>query len=234
MKHNRGVILTLSFAVMLGLSNIFADFTEPVLVDADCSGRHWGTLYTNEVQLSWNWDVANAVKATLNIEGMTGSISTNFTVATSNWIWTVSETQVPSVEDVYDLTLSFYDAGDVMLYAQTSQLALVTGSFGAITVDTAVDSTSWIRVNGDVVIPYDAAWLTDSTSNGLPQIVIAKTGGLVETNSLPDFCGYMGWKLQNSIWGYGTFDLSLTFDGSSEDWTAFLTRFVAGTVILVK
>ena len=234
MKRMKGVIVTVFLAVTVGIAATSALFTEPVLVDAVRAGRHWGTVYTNAVPLSWNWDATNAVRVSLNIDGMNSTSSTNFTVATSNWLWQVSETDVPGTEDVYNLTLTFYSASDAVVGAMTSRLAVVTGSFGETSVDPVAGSRAWTQVKSNVVIPYNASWSADGTNAVSSQIVIAKIGGTVQTNAFTDASGYMGWKVRSSGWGYGTFDLSLTFAGATNMWMAELTRQLDGTMIRMK
>lgn len=235
MRMNR-VIVAVSFAVVAGLAETADLFTEPVLVDAARSGKHWGTVYTNNVPLawSWNWDATNAVRATLSLTGMNGSFSTNFTAVTSNWLWRVSETEVPATEDVYSLTLSFYSANDAVVGVMTSRLAVVSGAFGETLVDPVPESKTWARVRNNVVVPYNALWGVDGTNAVSSQVVIAKTGGAVQTNAFTDVSGYMGWKVMNSGWGYGTFELSLTFDGTANAWTSELTRLLDGTMIRMQ
>jgi hypothetical protein len=234
MKQIQGVIVAALLAVTVGLADTSALFTEPVLVDAARAGRHWGTVYTNAVPLSWNWDATNAVRATLSLTGMNGSFSTNFTAAASNWLWRVSETDVPATEDVYTLTLSFFSASDAVVGVMTSRLAVVTGAFGETLVDPVSESKTWARVKNNVIVPYNAMWAADGTNAVSSQVVIAKIGGAVQTNAFPDVSGYMGWKIQNSGWGYGAFDLSLTFTGATNSWTAELTRPLDGTMIRMQ
>jgi len=84
------------------------------------------------------------------------------------------------------------------------------------------------------VLPYDGLWNTATVAATVSQLVIAKEGGMTQTNSLADASGYLGWKLGQSEWGIGTFNLALTFPGTVTDpWTATLTRLPAGTVIII-
>jgi len=141
---------------------------------------------------------------------------------------------VPEMEDLYVLTLTFRSAGDVMVGALTSHLAVVTGAFNAAAIDAVEASGTWQKVNKNVLIPYDASFSESATDAASAQIVIDKQGGAVETNTFADIVGYYGWKLQNNGWGYGTFDLSLTFTGITNEWTAVLMRPLDAMIIKVR
>ena len=130
MKRTGRLIVSVCLVAACGL----AEFTEPVLVDVARSQQPWETIHTNAVSLAWDWDATNAVRAVLDIEGMNGSVTTQFSCATSNWLWRVSETAVPQSEDVYALTLTFYDASDAVVGGLTSRVAWSQG-FGHARVD---------------------------------------------------------------------------------------------------
>lgn len=234
MKRARGVVITMAVIVMGGIADAAQLFTESVLVDADDASKHWKTVYTNTVFLSWNWEATNAVRAALLIEGMNTSFTTNFTTAASNWLWRVSEADGVAIEDVYKLSLSFYDSNSAIVESMTSQLAVVAGTFGKALVNPIADSRAWTRVKDNVVIPYSAMWQADGTNAVSSQIVIAKDGGAVETNVFTDVSGYMGWKLRNNGWGYGVFNLSLSFAGTTNEWAAALTRSLDGTAVRIR
>jgi hypothetical protein len=112
---------------------------------------------------------------------------------------------------------------------------VVASAFGDVAVDTASSGRSWTTVRDSAVVPYDAEW-TAATADALrSQLVIAKEGGRVQTNAMADANGYYGWKLKSSDWGYGTFDLALTFpDAVTNAWDAELTRFLDGTLIKMQ
>lgn len=207
--------------------------SEPVLVDAAYRNKHWATVYTNAVPLTWDWNT-NAANATLAISGMGGTLSTNFATVTSNYLWQVFATSVPSAEDVYDLTLTFYSGGSAVVGALTSRLAVVTGAFGQTPVNPVAGSGTWSKVRNNAVIPYDASWPEAATNATTAQLVIAKVGGAIQTNAFENVAGYTGWKLVHSGWGYGTFDLSLTFPGTAGQLTATLTRPMDGTMLRMQ
>lgn len=234
MNIRAGKLALAATAIILSGTAALSLDSAPVLVDAAYRNKHWSTLYTNAVPLTWDWNT-NAASATLAISGMGGTVSTNFATVTSNCLWRVSETAVPTAEDVYDLTLTFYAAGGAAVGALTSRLAVVTGAFGQTPVNPVVGSRSWSQVKSDVVIPYDVSWPEAPTNaTATTQFVIAKNGGAVETNTYANVAGYTGWKFVHSNWGYGTFGLTLSFPGSTNVWTAELTRPMDGTMIRMQ
>ena len=197
-------------------------------------GRHWMTVFTNTVDLSWDWST-NAAMARLDITGMNGTtFTTHFTKAVSNYLWQVFASDVPAEEDVYDLTLTFSNNANVVVGALTSRLAVVTGAFGAAAVNAVSNSPAWSKVKTNVVIPYDASFSETVTNAVSTRLVIANETGKVQTNAFADVSGYYGWKIRNSGWGYGTFDLTLTFPGATNMWTAELTRPLDGTMFKMR
>jgi len=219
-------------AAAMTVSSALAVSSDSILVDGTSDAKHWQTVFTNEVPLRWNW-AANAVRAELTIAGMTGTITTNFTQTVSNYVWRAFQTDVPSSEDVYDLTLNFFDNGEALVEAWTGRLAVVAGAFNSAAVDAVETSRTWPKVKTTAIIPYDAAWAGASNTVG-PQVVIAKAGGAVQTNAFENTSGYYGWKLRNSGWGYGTFNLTLSFASVTNIYEAEVTRSLDGTAISVK
>lgn len=224
-----------AWAVLALAMNVNAAETrsEPVIVNTlPTHNRCWATVFTNEVQLTWNWN-ANATSAQLNIAGMNGIITTNFTSVTTTWLWQAFASDVPAAEDVYDLTLTFYASGGAVVGALTSQLAVVTGAFGAAAVDPVPTSGTWDKVSRNVVIPYDAAWTNVSAGAASARLMITNDSRS-QTNALADADGYFGWKVKRNGWGYGTFALSLTFPGTAGEWSAELMRPLDGTAVRVR
>jgi len=211
--------------------------SEPVPVDAfpGRDNRHWITVRTNAVPLRWEWNT-NAASARLAIAGMNGTVVTDFPSATSNWVWTAFNSAVPPSEDVYALTLTFYGGGGAVVGAMTSRLAVVSGAFGQTSVDPSPGKgAAWNKVSENAVIPYDAGWTEATAAAASAQLVIAKAGGLVQTNTLADASGYYGWKTKTSVWGYGTFGLALSFPGTvTNEWDATLVRVPDGFMFSVK
>ena len=116
----------------------------------------------------------------------------------------------------------------------TSRLAVVHGAFGTTAVNAVPNSPAWTKLKENVVIPYNAAFSETAEDAFAAQLVIAKQGGAVQTNVFADVAGYYGWKIRRSSWGYGTFDLVLTFPGMTGLWTAELRRHADGLIIIVK
>ncbi len=223
--------VVLAAAVMVMGAETAGAVSPPIMVNTSPSyGRHWMTVFTNDVNLVWDWST-NAAKARLDIVGMNGSFTKTFTKETaSNYLWRAFAPGVPAAEDVYDLTLTFYTAGDVLVEAMTSRLAVVTGAFGAASVNADTNSPAWSKVKTNVVIPYDAVFAPAATNAMTAHLVIAQETVRVQTNALSDASGYVGWKIKNNGWGYGTFDLMLTFPGTAADaLTAELMRPYDGT-----
>jgi len=223
--------MVLAAAAMVMGAETAGAASPPIMVNTSpVYGRHWMTVFTNDINLVWDWST-NAAKARLDIAGMNGSFTTNFTKETaSNYLWRAFASGVPAAEDVYNLTLTFYTAGDVLVEAMTSRLAVVTGAFGAASVNADTNSPAWSKVKTNVVIPYDAAFATAATNAVTAQLVIAQENGNVQTNAFADASGYAGWKIKNNGWGYGTFDLTLTFPGTGANaLTAELMRPLDGT-----
>jgi len=208
-------------------------FSSPVLVDATCRNWHWQAVCTNEVALRLNWP-SGSTQAKLEIAGMSGTFETNVTAAVSNVFWRTFASVSPAVEDVYDLTLAFYTNGMAVTEVQSGRVAVVKGAFGATPVDAVAASRSWPKAKANAVIPYDAMWAVDGTNAVSSQLVIAKAGGAVQSNAFADASGYMGWKIRNGGWGYGTFVLGLTFSGVTNEWTAEVTRLMDGTIIRMR
>jgi len=234
MNTTKAAAVLTAATVMMGAGTSLA-FSDPVLVQTSpCINRHWSTVYTNEVPLRWNW-ATTATRAELEITGMNGSFTTNFMQVTSNYVWRAFPSRVPSAEDVYDLELTFYSGSGVAVGALTSRLVVVVSAFGETAVDPGPSTREWTMVRNNVVIPYDATWTAATADATQSRFVIAKVGGALQTNALADASGYCGWKLKRSDWGYGTFNLTLTFPGTvTNGWDASLTRPMDGTMIRMQ
>ena len=165
---------------------------------------------------------------------MNTAFATNFTGVTSNVLWRAFSANAPSAEDVYNLTLTFYGSGDTVVGALTSRLAVVKGAFGKTAVDPDPNSKTWAKVKENVAVPYDAGWAEATSGATNSRLVIAKVGGAVRTNALADASGYFGWKIKHGDWGYGTFNLALTFPGMEGEWDATVTRPMDGTMIRMQ
>ena len=207
----------------------------PVLVNTSPrQNRHWMTVSTNAIPLRWDWN-AGAVRAELEITGMSGAFATNLTEETVTFQWRPFTTAVPAEEDVYDLTLTFFGDGDVVVGAMTSRLAVVKGAFGETAVDPEPSGAAWSKVKKNAVIPYDAAWDPASNTNAARALLtISKAGGATQANVFQEASGYYGWKISNSGWGYGLFSLTLAFPGSGVEWQALLERPADGAALSIR
>ncbi len=206
----------------------------PIRVDTSPRhNRHWSTVFTNAVALSWEW-VADATRAELEIEGMNGAFATNFTPVTSSYLWRPFTSTIPATEDVYDLKMTFFNDGFAVVGVLTSRLAVVTAAFGRTVVISGSATRSWTTVRDNVVIAYDASW-TAATDDALrSQWVTSKAGDVTQTHVFSDASGYLGLKLKKSDWGYGTFSLALTFLEAEGEWKAAVTRPLDGTVFSLR
>jgi len=232
-RHRRKRMVAMAAAAVLAAAEVYAAASGEVLVDATRCSRHWTTVFTNEVPLTWNW-VTNATGARLDIAGMNGTFTTNLSTDVSNCVWRAFGAGAPPAEDVYRLTLTFYKNTETV-GALTAQLAVVKGAFGAASVNPVSNTRAWSRVKENVVIPYDAAWDPVSATNALSaQLVIAREDGLARTNAFTDAAGFYGWQLKNNGWGYGLFGLSLGFPGTASVWTAELMRPLDGTAFSLR
>jgi len=139
-RMTRLAAIAATVLVLTGMG-AFAEPSAQILVDSDLRNAHWGTVFTNEIDLAWDWGM-NASKARLDITGMDGTtFTTDFTKTVSNYLWQAFASDVPAAEDVYDLTLTLSTAGDEIVGVLTSRLAVVHGAFGA----TAVNAVSTAR-----------------------------------------------------------------------------------------
>ncbi|MFA7174871.1 MAG: hypothetical protein WC340_15965 [Kiritimatiellia bacterium] len=232
-RMTRSVAHAAAILSMIGMG-AFAESSAQIVVDSDLRNAHWGTVFTNAVDLAWDWG-AQATKARLEITGMDGTtFTTNFTKTVSNYLWQAFVSDAPATEDVYDLTLRLSTASDEAVETLTSRLAVVHGAFGATAVNAIPNSPAWIKVTENVVIPYNASFSETAADALAAQLVIAKQGGAVQTNVFAEVAGYYGWKIKRGSWGYGTFDLTLTFPGIPNIWSAELTRPIDGLIFEVR
>lgn len=104
----------------------------------------------------------------------------------------------------------------------------------AAVVDFGPDERKWFSVRGNAVIPYDAEWSATTAEAGSSLLTIAKTAGQLKSNALADASGWYGWDLSAGEWGYGTFDLLLTFPGYEKEWTATLVRMLDGAILTIR
>ena len=60
-----------------------------------------------------------------------------------------------------------------MAVAYTSQLAVVSGAFGATPVKADTAGRAWRKIRNDAVIPYSVAWAENTTAATNAQLAIA-------------------------------------------------------------
>ena len=229
----KSVAAVLTAATMMGAGTAVAASGRVLVDTSPLHNRHWTTVYTNEVPLRWEWNAA-ATRAELDISGMSGTVTTNFAAAVSNWVWRAFVSEKPAAEDVYDLRLTFYNGHEVVVGVQTSRLAVVKGAFGEALIDPGPSDKKWTRVRENSAIPYDAEWTEATADASASRLVIIKTDGATQTNAFADAGGYFGWRLKHSDWGYGMFNLALTFPGSEGEWVATLKRVPEGFMFSVR
>ena len=219
-------------AIMATGTGVSASST-PIRVETAISlQRHWSTVFTNEVPLRWVWP-SGATSVDLGIAGLTTTFSTNMTTSTSNYVWNVFTGAVPPADDSYTLTLTFKN-GAATVSVQTAQLAVLKAAFGPTAVST--DTTApplWTKARDTMVIPYDATWTAATVGAVASQLTITREG-LSEVTYPLAASGYHGWNITKGGWGFGTFNLALTFPGiAGAQWDASLVRTPMGTMIRV-
>lgn len=203
------------------------------LVDSLQKSRHWGTVYTNEVLLQWDWPIGS-VSAQLEIKGIDSSVTVDFKEVTTSHVWRPFDAAISCEEDVFDLTLSFLGGDSSVMESLTAQLAVVTGSFGETLVNAVPSDKKWDHLESQAVIPFDAAWKLTTDAAPESRLIIAKEGGMSQTNIFHDASGYYGWQVAGGDWGYGIFHLTLGFWGTEDGWDATLMRIPGGTFIRMK
>lgn len=197
------------------------------VVDADLASFRWSTLFTNEVPLRWDWP-SGATAGQLVISGLTARVvNQRFTSVTTHYDWSVGTT---TREEVYQLTLTFYDGNDEAMTGQVLRASLAALSPAtrviAIPGNTLLD-TSWNRLGATAIIPYRADWV--SSTNGNATLLLARQNGTRSVTVTTDSpVGWYGWPLCEG-WGTGWFNLSLGFENITTNLTATCFRPAAGT-----
>jgi len=234
MKKSGAASVWAAASVMLGAEGASALSNEIMVNTSLTQNQRWEAVMTNEVTLAWDWH-PQAQEAELSITGMQTAWHVPLAKDTTSYLWHVCETAPPTAEDVFDLRLTFYADGGAVVGALTSRVALVKGAFGQAEVNASPAGTAWNRVRTDVVIPYDAGWTAATADATNAVLTIAREGGAARDMPLTPACGFFGWKLRHSDWGYGTFALSLAFPETVPDvWDALLIRLADGTLIKMR
>ena len=232
LKANTFAALAIAAAMVCSTAGVCR--AEPVTADLVTTSDSWmwRTLFTNTVPLRWEWP-NGATTAQLAISGMNGATQTvSFTAPDSNYTWTAFSTVLPSREEVYQLRLTFYESSAVS-EAYTSQLAVVAAAFGPTAVKVDPASRAWSKVRDAAIIPYSAAWEDNAATatNVLLTLVGPLKSGEVRFS---DRLGYYGLQLSDTGWGFGEFDLKLSFLGTAVNLNATLFRSPEGSVISLE
>jgi hypothetical protein len=226
----KSTLALMTAGAMLAGTGVSASST-PIRVDtAFNQQRHWSTVFTNEVPLRWVWP-SGATSVDLGITGLTTTFTTNMNVTTSNYVWKVFTGAVPSVDDLYTLTLTFKN-GAATVNVQTAQLAVVKAAFGPTEVSTDyMEAKLWTKARSTMVIPYDVSWTAATVGAATSQLLITR-GGMSDVTYPLTASGYHGWNIEKEGWGFGTFALALTFPGiAGAQWDASLIWNPKGTLI---
>lgn len=190
--------------------------------------RYWQTAYTNEIPVVWKWGPTNAVSATLVYQGMNASGSNTFAAADGDASFFLPDGA--SEEDLYTLTLRFFDKDGAALTAVTSCVACVHGvaRSGEVTLPvldvsspsaTLPKPKAWPRVRrpgtktDNVVLAYDSAWLTNSAVPMVSLTLAKQNKSRTSTATLAAPSGWTAWKLSQSNWGHGWFSVTLAAAG---------------------
>lgn len=223
MKKIKATLLVSLVAVIAGSTAVVcrAD-SSAAKVLATTESWMWHTLFTNTVPLTWNWP-NGATTARLVISGMNSATQTVVVTAPeSNYTWTAFAAAKPAQEEVYQVALTFFEQSAVS-EAYTTQLAVVSGAFGPTPVKTDPASRAWSLIRADTVIPYAAEWSDATAAGTAAQLSIVGPRKSVAP-VLGNAFGCYGLKLLNSGWGFGTFNLTLSFAGIGATQSATLYR----------
>jgi len=207
--------------------------SEPAQVESSPDGdnRRWSTVFTNAVSLKWDW-VASATRARLEIAGMNATFVTSFTAETSEYVWRPFASRVPSVEDVYNLSLTFYSDNETLAGLLTARLVVMTGAFGKTVVDLRPVGEGLAFKQRNMIIPYDASWVAKATNASGSLLSIVTPRKMTQTNRFAETSGYYGCKLDD--FGAGTFELGLTFPGTTEAWASKVSWSSGGMVMSIR
>ncbi|MDX9867170.1 MAG: hypothetical protein RBT78_04530 [Kiritimatiellia bacterium] len=233
MTNRIGAAVLAAAAVTMGAERAAA-LSAPTRIDTSWGeDRRWTTIHTNEVPLAWEWP-ESATHAELRVTGMNRQFTTNFQEAVSGCVWQAFASVRPDSEEVYELTLTFTDGEENPVETLRARLAVLSGAFGQTVVDASQNERLWTQVRENRVLPYDAGWAQATAGAPESQLVIRKLHGPAQTNRLQQASGYYGWKVQGSGFGYGVYELSLTFPGTEGNWDAVLEYVPQGTLISLR
>ena len=180
----------------------------------------WNTATNNMMTVPIDYP-AGAKKATLQVSGLGYSCSyANITGA--EYTFDLPAATSPETENVYDLTLSFYnESGDPVAEPRTAKLGLVQGlspdAEGTTRCLAPAGSKVWNKVKGQAVLPIPYG-MTSFKVNG------------IDTDTGLD--GAQGWYALGKIDPNEPVSLSMTADG--KEYIASLLGGGAGLMLIFK
>ena len=180
----------------------------------------WNTATNNTMTVPIDYP-AGAKKATLQVSGLGYSCSyVNITGA--EYTFDLPAATSPETENVYDLTLSFYnESGDPVAEPRTAKLGLVQGlspdAEGTTRCLAPAGSKVWNKVKGQAVLPIPYG-MTSFKINGQ------------ETDTGLD--GAQGWYALGKIDPNESISLSMTADG--KEYMASLLGGGAGLMLIFR
>lgn len=215
-----------------------ANVSEPIHVRGSAEGRTWQTVFNRAAPVSWRWE--NADTAQLAVSNLTEGTSSKIgPIARSNGE-KYGSVQIPAfvaakdgADLLFEVKLSLY-AGNALFTSAVARLVIQPGANGAIRVR-VVDNKSWPNVSKPCLVPYDAAWLTNTAAAASATLASESAAGFVSTNALSGVSGYALFDPRASLnHKYGNFTLTLGFTEAPAAWVAALRYVQQGLVISLR
>ena len=180
----------------------------------------WNTATNNTMTVPIDYP-AGATKATLQVGGL-GYSCFYSNITGPEYTFDLPAATSPETENVYDLTLSFYnESGDPVAEPRTAKLGLVQGlspdAEGTTRCLAPSGSRVWNKVKGQAVLPIPYG-MTSFRVNG--------------EDVDPELKGAQGWYALGKIDPNESISLSMTADG--KDYTASLLGGGAGLMMILK
>lgn len=180
----------------------------------------WNTATNNTMTVPIDYP-AGATKATLQVGGL-GYSCFYSNITGPEYTFDLPAATSPETENVYDLTLSFYnESGDPVAEPRTAKLGLVQGlspdAEGTTRCLAPAGSKVWNKVKGQAVLPIPYG-MTSFRVNG--------------EDVDPELKGAQGWYALGKIDPNESISLSMTADG--KDYTASLLGGGAGLMMILK
>lgn len=219
--------------IITGIAAVWFQIGIAAVVDVT-EGPHWVQTYESSVTIRWDtrWVAANAVEARLSVTGMSVRLYETLDPDDEVYVWNVQ--MGDAEEDLCDVKLSFVDAQGSSLGVLEAQLAVSKNAFRTTNVK-AKDDATWQKVQTDVLIPWNAAWLDspDSCERMTLQWSNAQTG------SEASFSSFGFYPFTCSGRPKGEYDLTLSFfDGDDavvgEPFLATIFLLARGTLLILQ